>query len=400
MFPLRWWMPFAVFIPSYLLRLIGLATVFGPVEDMYMHVENAFYYTRYGLLGPDNWWTHPAKHIGLRFASVMLGNDILGWRMSGVIMGSVAVVVAALIARRLFRSAYPALLTAVLFALDPLSIAFSRTTFEDTIATCLTLCAILFWLRALEDDRTADWLLCGLSLGIAVACRQYAAIPGVLMLGVTLFVLRRERIGVIARTGLPVLGVAIISYYCWWLPWIARGNTMPDWWHLQYDSLHVQGANFQGFGPALMGMVDPQGWLFRWVGLVLRRPVDGREVVSMMSSDPVIWVFFAPAIAYLIYRSIVRRRPEWMMIGLSFIALYAFFVLANRPIMVYSALSIVPLGCLAVGYAVSRFGPKARWAVLAAAALWGLYLYPLAAGIAVPLQPYAWLLERVHTVGG
>jgi len=118
-----------------------------------------------------------------------------------------------------------------------------------------------------------------------------------------------------------------------------------------------------------------------------------------MANDPVVWIIFVPAVACLLYEGWKRRQFGWVYVGVTFASLYLFFVLASRPILVYSALVIVPFGCLALGYAVDRLPKRLRWASLAFFILWGLYLYPLAAGIAVPLQPYQWLLQRVTTVG-
>lgn len=399
MFTLTWWMPFAVFVPAYLLRLFSVELVRGPVEDMYMHVQNAFYYPATGLMGPDNWWTSPAKHFALRVAIALFGNDIVGWRLMSVILGALSVVVAALVARRLFRSVFPALATAALLALDPLGIAFSRTTFEDTTAVFVLLVAVLLWLRAMEEGRALDWVLCGVALGVATAFRTYAVIPLAIMLVATSVSKRRDDIARLALALTSLTLVAFCAYFVWWLPWFSRGYSLEEWLTLQSDALAVQGANFAGFNPALRRLVDPQGWLFSWVSLALHRSVAGREVVTMVTSDPFVWALFLPGVAYLLFRAINGRRVEWLFVGLSFLALYGFFALSPRPILLYSALVIVPFGCLALSFAADSLPGRWKWGLLSIATLWGLYLYPLAAGIAVPLQPYAWLLGRVASIG-
>jgi len=263
----------------------------------------------------------------------------------------------------------------------------------------MMLLAVLMWLRAMEDGRDSDWLVCGAILGIAGAFRWYVLLAGALMLVVSLVSKRREGIVVLSRTATALTLVPLTTYVVWWLPWMARGYSLGEWRQHQRDAFAVQSTSFSGFTPFLQNIVDPEGWMIRWVGLALRRPSDGGEVVTLMVNNPVIWVLFLPAIVWLLYRGVMTRRAGWVLVALAFVVTYGFFVLTSRPILLYSALAIVPLGALAIAYAADSIGGLVKWVFLAAATAWALYLYPLAAGLGVPLQPYSWLLERVATVG-
>lgn len=405
MFRISWWMPLAVFVPAFVLRLWGVESARNPVEDMYMHVQNAFYYSGTGLLGPDNWWTPPAKHLLLRAGLGVFGNDVLGWRLPGVLFGSAAVVVVALIARRVFRTTFPALAAAVILALDPLSIAFSRTTFEDTAAVFFLLLSVLFWLRALEEPRLREQVLFGAFVGVAVSLRWYATIPMALMLGVTGFLAYRQgRNQPSGRGALLVLACAtivvpVIMYLVWWIPWFGRGYSLGDWAALQLDAFRVQGAGFAGFNPALSAITGPARWFTSWVGIALQRSAASGGHASLVANDPIVWFLFVPAVGYQLVRALRDRRSDAFVLAAIPVLLYGFFLISPRPILLYSALTVVPFGGLALAHALDRLPCRAGWLALGALSAWGLYLYPLASGLA-RMGPYAWILERVTVIGG
>lgn len=398
MFHLAWWYPLAVFLTAYALRVFNVGRVVNFLDDRWTNVPAAFNYASFGLTGPDNWFTQPVKHLLMYWNILIFGNGPLGWSMRQVLFGAGVVVLTYLLARRIFRAHFPALFAAALVALDPLSISFSRASSEDPIAVFFMLCAMLFWVRAIQDDRDTDLFLSGISIGIASATRWYALLIAVVLFATALIVRRRNGALPLIKTALLLSVVPLSAYLVWFFPWMQRGHSLGDLWSLQVDSYLVQlSGTYPTFDPALSGLTGPGGWFIRWIGLGSE---SGANTFAVIMNNPVLWCLFLPAIAYVGWIAYRRRLPEFWMLSISFIVLYGFFVTADRPIYLYSALPLVPLGFMAVGYAAARLLRRNSLFVLAAAAAWSAYLYPLTSAITVPLAPYAWLLARVGLSGG
>ena len=88
---------------------------------------------------------------------------------------------------------------------------------------------------------------------------------------------------------------------------------------------------------------------------------------------------------------------------LCFVATYALHAFVRRPVLIYSAVPLLPFAFAAIGLAVSwaagRWGPKAGWTLAALLVASNLYLYPLATGRAVPPALYGHVLSRIYFGG-
>jgi dolichyl-phosphate-mannose-protein mannosyltransferase len=401
MFTLRWWTLPAVTIPAFLLRLLHVGSVVNFLDDRYVNAPGALNFMRYGMPGPDNWFTQPAKHVSMFLSIALFGNDPFGWSMRQVLFGTGVVVLTFLLARRIFRVPFPAIFAAVVVALDPTWIVFSRAGSEDPPAVFFMLAALLLWTRAIQDDNDWDLLGAGVLIGLAAATRWYAGLVAVLMLVIALVQRRRDGSLVLGKTGALLGAVPIAAYMLPFLPWIARGNTLADLWSLQTDSFLVQQTGaYPAFDSALAPLIGPAGWFTRWLAVWTSSGVAaGRGSFTVMMNDPVIWWLFIPAVGYVCWVAWRRRAPELLLLGGSFIILYGFFVSVERPIYLYSALSIVPLGAMATGFAAGRLLRRWSLALLGAVVVWSAYLYPLTSAVSVPVAPYAWLLSLLGVTG-
>lgn len=387
-----WWTPLALFLSSFALRLFHVGEFTLPMDDAIIHVPSAFTYSRLGYLGPDDWWTQPFKHVLLYAAILLFGNDPVGWRMRNVLFGAGVVLLTYLVARAMFRRRFPAITAAVLIALDPLSIAFSRNTSEDTPATFFILLACLFFIRSMKTDQDRDWILTGLSGGVALALRWYAVIPGLLMLALALVRHRREGFPSLSRI-LAYLGPLPLSVYtATFLPWAARGYSVGEWFGLNVDALLIQTSGLKGFAH-LDQLAGPWRWFAQWMGVVVTGDRPGSY--APMFNDLPIWVMFLPAVAYLLWRGYKKRNASVLLVGGSFVLLYAFFLTVRRPILLYSSLPLLPFGAMALGFLADSVLGRRAWMFLAAAVAWCVYLFPFASGMSVPVWAYGWLLARL-----
>src|SRR5262249_21755943 len=101
------------------------------------------------------------------------GDDLFGLRVGSVIEGLLSVLLLYLLGRRLWGPR-PALLAAGFMAVAAWHIHFSRTGFHYMQALLVTLAALYFMMRGIQDRRVLDWILCGFALGLSVEV-YYAA---------------------------------------------------------------------------------------------------------------------------------------------------------------------------------------------------------------------------------
>lgn len=388
-----WWTPLAVFLSAFALRVFHIAEVTLRLDDAVVLVPNAFTYARFGYLGPSDWWTQPFKHLLLYVTILLFGNDPIGWRMCNLLFGAGVVLMTYLVARAVFRRPFPAIAAAALIALDPLWIAFSRNIAEDTPASFFILLSCLFFIKAMKTGRDRDWILTGLSLGVAWALRWYAVIPGLLMLALALVRHRKSGLPGMTRVVAYLGPLPLAVYVAAFLPWASRGYAVGEWIILNVNAFRIQASGLPGMFLELEPIAGPWRWFTGWVGVVVTAYRPGS--FAAMFNDPPVWSLFVPATAYLLWRGYKMRSAPVLLIGGSFALLYVFFLNANRPIMLYSALPLLPFGAMALGFTADRILGKKAWLFLAIAATWSVYLFPLASGVPVSRWAYGWLLARL-----
>jgi dolichyl-phosphate-mannose--protein O-mannosyl transferase len=390
-FPLAWWMPLVVFFSALALRVINTGSVRYAFDDSVIHIPTAGNYVLFGFLGPDNWFTQPGAHYVNWVLMHVFGNDPLGWRQA--LAGAVAVLLTFLLAREVFRTPFVAVSSTILVALDPTSLGFSRTSLQDVLVSALVLGVILEFVRALRSDRTADWVAVGLLLGAAGAARWYALLV-VVPMALAAFWMRRSDARKLAHRFLVYVVLTPVAIYILaYVPWLMRGYGLSEWLSMQAEAIRVQALPSADFfaQTELAPLAGPRRWFVGWVGRAMTGVRTG--TYSVLMNDPVLWWTFLPATAYVLWRAVPRKAVGPTMVGGTFVVLYAFFALTARPIFLYSSLTLVPLGFMALSYVAERFLRTKAWYALGVAGAWSLYLFPLTCALPVPEGAYLWLLN-------
>ncbi len=128
------------------------------------------------------WYEVPALSFTLHAATMALfGNNLFGLRLASLIEGLLSIVLLYLLTRRLWGSR-PALLAAAFMTVAAWHIHFSRTGFHYMQAPVATLLALYFMIKAVQDRRILDWLLCGMAIGLGFEV-YYAARIAALLVG-------------------------------------------------------------------------------------------------------------------------------------------------------------------------------------------------------------------------
>jgi len=184
-------------------------------------------------------------------------------------------------------------------------------------------------------------------------------------------------------------------YLATYLPWLARGYSLREWALLQFDAFRIQGPAFGAIPSDVLSLSGAHRWFMSWVaGGVAMRSGAASSQMSLLLNDPVLWALFVPSAVYLLAVGVQRRRSEWVVLASTFLATYGFFLVSPRPILLYSAMAVVPLGFVMVGFASVHL-LRQRWPMfLAVATAWSLYLVPLVVHVSIPTIAYAWLIAK------
>ncbi len=126
------------------------------------------------------WWTHLSFHDFPPMAMIIqhgffrvLGDSILVARLPAIILGTLAIFLIYLIAKKLFHSERIALLSALIFSINSAMVWIFRTSLLEPTLLFFLLLNIYFFLRFLEDKN--QWWLFGGSLGL-LALTKYTGI--------------------------------------------------------------------------------------------------------------------------------------------------------------------------------------------------------------------------------
>jgi len=161
----------AITLVSLFLRLFHLGTPKGFIFDEVYYVDGARDYLAHGVEVTGNepeFVVHPPAGKWLIALGIKIfGDTEFGWRFMGALLGSVMIVLIALIAQRLFRNSYLTIAASALMAMDGLALVHSRTALLDIYLSFFVLLATYFFLV-----RWHWWA--GIALGLAVATKWSA----------------------------------------------------------------------------------------------------------------------------------------------------------------------------------------------------------------------------------
>jgi dolichyl-phosphate-mannose-protein mannosyltransferase len=383
----------------------------------------------------------------------LFGLTPFGWRFAVAVLGSLAILLTARIARRMTRSTLLGCMAGLLLALDGLEFVMSRTALLDI--------TLMFWLLAafgclVIDRDTARariaagtrpgirwWrLLAGLCLGLACASKWsgvwylpvFAVMTVAWDVGARKASGTRRLTGAVARDSGGLLAafavIPAVTYLASWSGWFAsryghdrnwaaeHGNHTPVWSAL--DSLYQYHKAILQFGVTLTAHHPYQSWPWTW--LVMSRPVSffysaashscgvkscSQEVLAI--GTPAIWWASIPALASCVLWWLTRRDwragavlaavaagwlPWFWYAWHDHRTMYYFYAVAFDPFLVIAitlCLGLV-IGPAGAGMARRAAGAGAAGAYLIAVLANFYYLYPV---LAAKIIPYTSWLSRM-----
>lgn len=377
------------------LRVAGLSSQ-PLIGDDTSVAQTARNFVDLGLPSPTM-WNHPRLRDLLVYVSMdLLGDGAWGIKFWSVALGTLSVAAVALLLLELGAGRAAALTAALLLAIDPLHLDFSRQGINDVHLAVLPVGAILALLRYQRTGRPA-WLAgAGLLLGLGLAEKWSVAFP----VGVAAAVVASRRLPATsagqARTAEAALFAAALGllplavYLLTWWPWFGRGHDLAEWLQLHLrmareTSTHVgyPGTKLPGFPGEV---VQAWRWFVQPVWYVdYIRPMPGRDQIPAGGlflagvANPLAWMATLPATAWAGWRWLRTRDATAGWLALLLLAAWLPFVLVPRPVWTNSALAVAPFAMAVVGWAAARLQERFRWPVR----IW--------AGAAVVLAGFLWL---------
>jgi dolichyl-phosphate-mannose--protein O-mannosyl transferase len=383
------------------------------------------------------------------------GNDSLGWRFPSAVAGAVAVVVLVRLARRLTGSTFFGLVAGLLLALDGFAFTLSRIGLLDVFLQVLVLSAVTCLvidrdkvrarIRAMDAPtrlgprgwRIAAGVLFGAACAVKWSGIWFLAFFAVLSLFWDRAAWRAAGVPSPTRTairrGLPgavwALGVVpVLTYLASFTGWFMGETSQGKVWAQQNpdtafpfvpDSLRALWHEHAKWLEFHNGLSSPHPWESGpWSWLVNGRPIllwnpqgltdsAGDQVVRyiLMVGTPVLWLAFAPALLWMLWRLIARRDPAALTVLVGVAAGWlTWFLNLDRTMFIFYMAPALPFFVLAVTLALQdvagrpgadsfrrQVGLGAVCLYVALVAATFIFFYPVLTGR--PLSHSEWLLR-------
>lgn len=388
------------------LRLYAVGEQPATADEM-MCLPTALGFLKSGLSIPSMPFHPPLRNLVLAASASLFGPGVLGLRGPSLLMGIATVPLLGALVFRLSGRAAASGIAAFLLAVDPVSIYFSRQTFQEVWTAAFALGAVLCVVDALAAGDARRWRwelpLAGLLFGAGIAAKFYVVPAWAACCALVAWVTFRQKRGPEAVFAFAALvPIAALVFLATWSPWFARGNSAGEWFQHQ-ASLFDAMASHQKELVNHWRFHQPSRWFLQpflgWTE-VLYGPND--KPLAMAVSHPLTWLAVLPAAIFLAVKHRFRT-PEATLLWL-FCACWAPLLIASRPVWLISAQVVLPFGLALVALAAADLleQKKARafvlgWLALVAAV--ALALFPASIGRARDVGYLAPLVAHVGDYG-
>lgn len=366
--------PLAIALASFLVRITNLGSIKTFIFDEVYYVDNARDYLKYGVEvtgSKPEFIVHPPVGKWMVASGIKIfGDSPFGWRIATALIGSIAILVVALIAHRLFRSSMLTALASALMALDGLALVHSRTALLDNFLAFFILVASYFFI-------VKKYMWSGLFLGLALATKWSALYFVALFALIALYRAFTHHTGreIIAPTLQRITAFAVIPfgvYVTSWSGWFLshRGwdrdhsnNVLASfiYYHQQMLNFHTSLTEKHNY------QANP------WVWMIQGRPTSffydtpkncgatscSREVLAL--GTPMLWWLGTIAVAIVLgiwIKSVITRRfePALNVITVGMVAGYLpWFAFQKRTVFSFYAIIFEPFVILALVYCAKYF---------------------------------------------
>lgn len=381
--------PVVIALISLALRVINLGSIKSFIFDEVYYVGGARDLLKYGVEvsgAQAEFIVHPplGKWM-IAFGIQIFGDNPFGWRIATAVVGSILILLVALIAHKLFRNALLTALASALMAIDGLALVLSRTSLLDNFLTFFILLATYCFV-------IKKYWWTGLVLGMALATKWSALYFILTFAFIALYRAFSNNTGkdLIRPTFERILQFAVVPlvvYATSWSGWFAsnRGWARDHSTNIlnSFIYYHRQMLDFHtGLTEKHTYEANPWSWL------IMGRPTSffyespqgcgapscSQEIIAL--GTPLLWWLGVAAISFVFglwVRSFFTQLidPAVTIIVTGFIAGYLpWFLFQERTVFTFYAIVFEPFVILALVFAArSILSNSKRWGEAIVAAL-------------------------------
>lgn len=204
----------SILLLGFILRLIAAINLSVSADDMH-HVTHAInFYSAERLITYDQ-----SSGLWHAFTSIMyntLGTTQLASRIAALIFGSLSILLIYLLTKEFFNEK-TAIFASFLLAIAPFHIQNTMAEM-DVMTIFFVLLAMLFFIKALKNNKTYFYLVSGISLGLAIYTKVYPLlfIPSLLLFFI--YWNKKEKKEILTKSNLKFILVFLIAIFIFTLP--------------------------------------------------------------------------------------------------------------------------------------------------------------------------------------
>ena len=346
------WVLLLIITFSLVTRLAWLAK---PDHEYFDEVYHAFTARRMLHHDPKAWewwnpnpegfayeWTHPPlAKLGMWLGMSIIGENPVGWRIPGAVLGTLSVFLIYLITKDLFNDELLSLLSSGVFALDGLPLVMSRIGMNDSYFLFFILLSFYFYLK----DRD---LFSALSFGLAASSKWSAAWAAPIFIVAHFALKKKFRLSYLWFVFIPPL-----VYLATYVPmFLVGGHTLKTfvdvqkqmwWYHTNLKATHPYTSKWYTW-PFLIRPI----WLYT-SGVVSEKVSN----IYAMGNPAVFWVGLVSVLVSLYY-SFSERDKRLALVVFSYLVFFVPWAVSPRIMFFYHYLPSVPFMAMAIGYVLRK----------------------------------------------
>jgi len=399
---LDWKMIAVILVVSSVFRFWGTFDYGEYIGDELLIVPSAKSLVQFGSTSE---WRYPQVNSLIIASTIKIfGDNAVGWRISGVVLGIASILLVYLIAQRLFSESRISVLAASLLACDPFHIHFCRTAMIETPVVFFFLLFMYLLLEYTENNRYT-LTLAGIAMGLTIATKAYFVFAIPVMIAYAFYRECQRNSGsrtlifleFIIKLGQLPIAVYLLSYVFWF----GRGYNMLEFLQFRWDAYWLFNNHFSFSHEKILARGGkPWEWFVKPISFGHHLNSDGNlNRYTLEINNPLFRLMVLPAIGVVLYYSATQRNFKWFLAPTLFAASYVLFFLVNRQINSYSALAVLPFAYFALAHAVFLLARKYQSETevtalfLLTILVSGCYLFPVSSGFWVPSSFYRTILS-------
>jgi dolichyl-phosphate-mannose--protein O-mannosyl transferase len=318
--------PIVIATISFLLRLNNLGSIKTLIFDEVYYVDGARDLLKYGVEvsgAQSEFVVHPPLGKWMIAAGIkVFGDDSFGWRFTTALVGSLMILLIALIAHKLFRDSLLTGLASALMAIDGLALVHSRTALLDNFLAFFILITTYFFI-------SKNYWLTGFALGLALATK-WSALYFILVFGVIALYrafthhtgknLIRPTVERFLQFGFLPFAIYISSWTGWFASNRGWARDLSSNVFTSFINYHQQMLNFH------TGLTDKHTYAANpWSWLIMGRPTSfyykspegcgaeacSQEVIAL--GTPLLWWLATIALVFVVgmwLRALVQKQMD------------------------------------------------------------------------------------------